>query len=169
VGFMPHYASTDRYDWRSVCADAGLEFLDARGDFKKTLEQMANLRLILTEAMHGAIVADALRVPWLPLQITPTTYVGKWHDWSASIRVPIHFKPLPTLYDPLHQKSALKLLRTGLRPALYELRQGSGPRARARAVHLLRRYAEDYQPYLSDERDLDRSIDAVRSRIAVLT
>lgn len=168
VGFMPHLGSLRRYDWPSVCEQAGLEYINPHGDFLATLDQIANLRLILTEAMHGAIVADALRVPWFPLQISPINYVGKWHDWGASIRMPIHFKPLPDLYDPVHAKGAGPLLSEGPRAAFYELRQGTGRRARARASHLLRQYAENYEPYLSEDRDLDRAIDITRSRLGCL-
>ena len=168
AGFMPHHRSLERFDWQRVCADAGIDFIDPHAAPLDTLDQMAGLRLVLTEAMHGAIVADALRVPWFPLQISPINYVGKWHDWAASLRMPIHFKPLPDLYDPLRHRTPRELLAGGLRPALYEWRQGSSRRERDRAVHLLRVYAEKYESYLSEDADLDRAIDLFRSRIARL-
>lgn len=166
TGFMPHHRSLERFDWQSVCADADIDFVDPHADPLATLDQIAGLRLILTEAMHGAIVADALRVPWFPLQISPTNYVGKWHDWAASLRMPIHFKPLPDLYNPLLHRTGSSLISGGLRPALYEIRQASGRRERARAVDLLRAYAQKYDPYLSNDADLDRAIDRFRSLIA---
>ncbi len=166
VGFMPHHKSLLRYDWEAICRDAGLEYVDPHGEPLATLDQIAHLKLILTEAMHGAIVADALRVPWFPLQISAINYVGKWHDWGASIRMPIHFKPLPDLYDPRRSATTTELLARGPRTALYELRQGSSRRERARAVHLLSQYAANYEPYLSSDADLDRAIELLNTRLA---
>lgn len=166
IGFMPHHKSLPRYDWEAICNEAGLEYVDPHGEPLATLDQIANLKLILTEAMHGAIVADALRVPWFPLQISAINYVGKWHDWGASIAMPIHFKPLPDLYDPRRATTTRELLARGPRAALYELRQGSSRREHAKAVHLLRQYAVNYEPYLSSDADLDRAIDLLNTRLA---
>src|SRR5439155_10040399 len=42
------------------------------------------------ESLHGAIVADALRVPWVPLRIrrNPHTSPFKWEDWCSSMELP---------------------------------------------------------------------------------
>jgi succinoglycan biosynthesis protein ExoV len=158
VGFMPHHSSVRIWDWKKTCELAGLDYIDPHGEPIATLNQIAGLRLVLTEAMHGAIVADALRVPWFPLQINPINYVGKWHDWAASIRTPIHFKPLPFLSDPLHDSSLGALLKGGIRQAGYQLRRGSSRRQASEAVSLLEQYAAHYEPYLSSDRDLDDAI-----------
>lgn len=158
VGFMPHMGSLRRWDWEKICRDAGLEYVDPHGEPLAVLEQIANLKTILTEAMHGAIVADALRVPWLPLQINPINYVGKWHDWAASLKIPIHFKPLPDLYDPLREQAMGDLWAKGARMAVYELRRRSSKREVLKATETLHNYAEHYQPYLSADADLDRAI-----------
>lgn len=162
VGFMPHHSSLRQWDWRKTCELAGLEYVDPHGEPMETMDQIANLRLILTEAMHGAIVADALRVPWFPLQINPINYVGKWHDWGASVRMPIQFKPLPFLNDPLHATTLSALMGKGARLAVYELRRKSSKRDQDQAVHLLQQYASVYDSYLSDDRDLDRAITQFR-------
>lgn len=162
IGFMPHHGSVRQWDWRRTSEAAGLEYVDPHGEPLAVLDQIANLRLILTEAMHGAIVADALRVPWFPIQINPTNYVGKWHDWGASVRMPIHFKPLPFLYDPLHGTTLHTLLSKGAKTAAYELRRKSSKRDQDQAKHLMQQYASVYGSYLSDDRDLDRAINHFR-------
>lgn len=165
IGFMPHHRSLKRWDWRRTCEMAGLEYVDPRGNAVAVLEQIAGLRMILTEAMHGAICADALRVPWLPLQISQTNYVGKWHDWSASIQVPIHFHPLPALCAAQAPHGLRGLVAKGLRPTLSELRRRSSRWQRDEAVKLLRRYADGYDGCLSNDVSLDRAIDMFRVRL----
>ena len=158
VGFMPHHGSLSRWDWRKVCEAAGLTYLDPRAEPLETLDRIANCSKVLTEAMHGAIIADALRVPWFPIQISQTNYVGKWHDWAASLRMPIHFKPLPDLYDPSLRHDMVKLALRNPRAAAYQLRQKSSRRQHALAVNLLHQYAENYDCYLSEDQRLDEAI-----------
>ncbi|CAH0495461.1 polysaccharide pyruvyl transferase family protein [Novosphingobium sp. CECT 9465] len=159
VGFMPHHRSLARWDWKSICEQAGLAYLDPKAEPSGTIDAIANCSKVLTEAMHGAIVADALRVPWFPLQISPINYVGKWHDWAASLCMPIHFKPLPDLYDPAREHDMRKLLLSDPRSALYQYRLKSGKREQARAVHVLSQYAQNFDCYLSEDAQLERAID----------
>jgi succinoglycan biosynthesis protein ExoV len=47
--------------------------------------------------MHGAIVADALRVPWVPIVTSPRILKLKWQDWCSSVNLPYqpdHLYPL---------------------------------------------------------------------------
>lgn len=168
VGFMPHHVSNGRWNWQFTCEQAGLIYLDPYGDPVVTLDKIANCSKVLTEAMHGAIVADAFRIPWFPIQISQTNYVGKWHDWAASIRMPIHFKPLPDLYDPALRFNMAKLLLTNPKAAAYQSRQKSNRQARNLAVSLLRSYANEYEFYLSDDAHLDVAIDRFNTALKQL-
>jgi succinoglycan biosynthesis protein ExoV len=61
--------------------------------------------------MHGAIVADALRVPWIAAQPLFWGHHRKWLDWSEAIGVDLRFQPLrPTTLLELY---ILKLRRGG--------------------------------------------------------
>jgi hypothetical protein len=35
--------------------------------------------------MHGAIIADTFRVPWVPISTRPSINTFKWLDWSESM------------------------------------------------------------------------------------
>jgi succinoglycan biosynthesis protein ExoV len=39
--------------------------------------------------MHAAIIADAFRVPWIPLALSPDFSYFKWNDWAKSLEVDI--------------------------------------------------------------------------------
>ena len=59
--------------------------------------------------MHGAIVADALRIPWIPLKVMPDLLEFKWQDWCMSINVPYKPYTLIRLLKPrLEDKGVLK-------------------------------------------------------------
>jgi succinoglycan biosynthesis protein ExoV len=47
---------------------------------------------LVTEAMHGAVVADALRVRWVPFA-PPVQHHFKWYDWADTLGVTFEFAP----------------------------------------------------------------------------
>jgi len=89
-GFCPHHSSTGSDAWPRICADLGVRYIDPRGTPDDVLGQIKSCDMVICGAMHGAIVADALRVPWIPV-----TYGGinefKWTDWCASLE--LEYKP----------------------------------------------------------------------------
>ena len=85
VAFMPHYHSFSRADWARVCRRAGVRLIDPRDPVEKVLSEIRGARMLITEAMHGAIVADALRTPWLAALPIHAENQGKWLDWSESL------------------------------------------------------------------------------------
>jgi succinoglycan biosynthesis protein ExoV len=95
IVFMPHYESLHTGDWRQVCKIAGLEFLDPREDSEKTVQRIRRAKLVVADAMHAAIVADSLRVPWIPVVTSPQSSTFKWLDWTLSLDLPYRPTILP--------------------------------------------------------------------------
>jgi hypothetical protein len=83
VGFMPHWESALYGAWDTVCAELGVLYIDPCWPVERVLAAIRGCELIVSEAMHGAIVADALRVPWIPFSPLPSNR-AKWYDWAES-------------------------------------------------------------------------------------
>jgi succinoglycan biosynthesis protein ExoV len=65
-----------------------MTFLDPRWPVPVVMEHFSRAKLVVTEAMHGAIVADTRRIPWIPITIAPDTLPFKWRDWTLSLDLP---------------------------------------------------------------------------------
>src|SRR6185312_10328207 len=94
IAFMPHYESLERGDWAEACRLAGMTLIDATEPVGKVLSQIQGARLLITEAMHGAIVADALRTPWIAARPLFWGHHRKWLDWSEAVGVDLRFHAL---------------------------------------------------------------------------
>ncbi len=97
VVFMPHHRSDDVGLWPEVCRRAGVHYLSPYGDSREKLEVVRRSRLVLADAMHAAIVADAVRVPWVPVVTSCEVSSFKWVDWTRSMK--LEYRPF---YIPTH-------------------------------------------------------------------
>lgn len=89
--FMPHWESAQVGLWREACNLAGINYIDPRGDVESILLSILQSEVMITEAMHGAIVADALRVPWVAAQPIHERHRSKWLDWASALDLNISF------------------------------------------------------------------------------
>lgn len=93
VSVIPYFRSLQYFDWQKVCDELGFHFISptAEQGIEHTLEEIAASEVVIAEAMHGAIIADILRVPWSRFVLsTPFTEGSgvsefKWMDWLFSI------------------------------------------------------------------------------------
>jgi succinoglycan biosynthesis protein ExoV len=93
VSVMPYFKSVDFCDWKLICDKLGYNYISplSENGVKFTLKEIASSKYLITEAMHGAILADILRVPWnryvLTTPVTEGTMVSefKWMDWLYSV------------------------------------------------------------------------------------
>ncbi|MBD3676124.1 MAG: hypothetical protein HUJ26_21655 [Planctomycetaceae bacterium] len=87
AAIVPHHQSVETIDWERIADSGDLKFVDPRRHFFDVFEQIARAECVLAESLHGAIIADALRVPWKPFRIGHRFNLFKWNDWFASIEV----------------------------------------------------------------------------------
>lgn len=97
VSFMPHWQSIPRGNWEKVCRNAGIRYIDPTDpNVMASLEAIQQTELLITEAMHGAILADTLRVPWVAMEPIFPLHRDKWLDWSESMSLKLEFNNLPS-------------------------------------------------------------------------
>ncbi len=104
VSLMPYFKSLEYFDWPAICKELGYHYISplSENGVEFTMREIAASKRIITEAMHGAIVADLLRVPWHRFVFsTPHTEGSKisdfkWTDWTLSMKManpPVTFIP----------------------------------------------------------------------------
>lgn len=113
--FVPHWTTALDADWRPAAERAGLRWVDPRGDPHTVIRAIAGASLVVAESMHGAIIADAFRMPWVPVVGTHRS-VFKWSDWAGSLGM--DYAPRPVgLLARLQARLAPNPRFTGARPA----------------------------------------------------
>lgn len=111
VGFMPHFHTANTFNCQKICKLAGVHFIDPRKNIESVLREIRTCKRIIAEAMHGAIVADVFRIPWIRVMVhswqieTPEVSTLKWLDWGLSMGVNSSAHILSTL--PIKNKKIL--------------------------------------------------------------
>jgi len=88
IVFMPHHGSEYDDTYRDICREAGIDYLSPRADSLEAVDRIRHAELVLADAMHAAIVADSLRVPWIPVVTSSQISAFKWLDWTGSLSLP---------------------------------------------------------------------------------
>jgi succinoglycan biosynthesis protein ExoV len=170
IGFMPHFESAARGAWRQAAEQAGMQLIDPRDDPMTILQAIGRCKVLLSEALHGVIVADALRVPWIAIRPLARINRAKWGDWADTMELHPRFRDIPasTLSEWAGASSlgSWHATRTWLQRQDHFLERVTPRRLVARASLALR-HAAAADPQLSSDAALDRCrsrmLDAVHS------
>ncbi|ACT51074.1 polysaccharide pyruvyl transferase family protein [Methylovorus glucosotrophus] len=106
VSFMPHWETTYNGNWEFACKLAGIHYIDPSLPVEDVMHQLQASELVVTEAMHGAIVADALRVPWIAIKPFVDLHSMKWYDWASALD--INLSPVPLVTSSLLESLVLR-------------------------------------------------------------
>jgi hypothetical protein len=91
VSFIPHWESARDGEWPAISRVAGVNYIDPCAEIEDVMEDIVASELVVTEAMHGAIFADALRVPWVPIRPLRASHRSKWLDWASALNLKLQF------------------------------------------------------------------------------
>lgn len=141
--YMPHHKFANDA-WQSVCQEIGFGYIDPRWEIEKVLSGIQQTEILLAEAMHGAIAADALRVPWIPITTNPMIYEFKWQDWCQSMALEYKSASLASVY---RERSPSAFV------SFYPLRRWWREKL---AVRQLLRIARHSKPCLSQDSHIER-------------
>ncbi len=165
--YMPHHKSATNANWAGVCHAAGIHYIDPSWSVQRVLEAIQGTEIVLAEAMHAAIVADILRVPWLPIRSYEHVLDFKWRDWCLSMGLEYRPHRLPEIWDQMHHLNPKQRVKAYIKRGLHALglrnpglskvpiRRRSSRRAREEAARELRRIAETADPILSTDTQLE--------------
>lgn len=161
IAFMPHWESLEHGDWESVAKQAGIHLIDPRWPVETVLEHLMATESLVSEAMHGVIVADALRIPWIPIRPIMDINRAKWLDWADALGVTPRFVDLTASTWLESARRAVQSDRGRLRWITYHgkpYRKKLSGLWRGRAAESLRKAAER-EPQLSADADNARALD----------
>lgn len=152
VAFVPHVhtARAMGRGLREICDTLGLDYVSPDRPHDDFVRAIGKAEWVLTEAMHGAILADTLRTPWLCCHILHHNRF-KWQDWCGSLGLPYEAVHL----GPCFSDGGLTSLTRLPQVAVSALR-------RRRIEGRLRRLLRRGRPRLSDEAVLEDRKRALR-------
>ena len=111
--FMPHYRQMDKINWNLIERITGIHIIDPRKSLSYVFEEIAQTKKLLTIAMHGAIVADLLRIPWLRIKMEaigsepPVISDIKWLDFLLALNLKDEYIQIKNYY-PYSRKYSIK-------------------------------------------------------------
>ena len=115
VGLIPFYKA-DHDAWKEIADRCYLRFISPRQPVEVFIKDILQCRYVITEAMHGAIFADSLRVPWIAYSSVTRrhelgTHVFKWNDWCRSMDLVFSESEMPEVWHCGESASAFSRLR----------------------------------------------------------
>ncbi|SDE76852.1 polysaccharide pyruvyl transferase family protein [Epilithonimonas hungarica] len=93
VSYIPYFEQAEGLNWDLFKTMTGYNVILPTQNIEIVLEEIAASECIITSAMHGAIVADIFRIPWLRLKFMKQghepslTSELKWNDWMQSVNI----------------------------------------------------------------------------------
>lgn len=108
-GYMPHVGSLNVYDkWAELLKYLNIKLIDPRQTPNQIIDELSQTKTLLTEAMHGAIIADAYQIPWVAVKTIKTINQFKWEDYLQTVKQTYTPKNIPTLYSYSFLKNLFK-------------------------------------------------------------
>lgn len=96
--YIPHRGSEVLFEnWKGIVEQAGGHYISPINEPQFVIDEILKSEFIVAEAMHGAIVSDVLRVPWIAVSAYKHINSFKWTDWLMTMDMeykPVVFPPV---------------------------------------------------------------------------
>ncbi len=109
ISFMPHIG-IDSVRYRSFIESMGWNYISPSDEENHILQQIAASEKLITSAMHGAIIADSYRTPWLPIITSNEILPFKWHDWFSSLSIDTQLTKVPAYWGTIDSSLKSKIV-----------------------------------------------------------
>lgn len=89
--YIPYFRNYYNFDWQLFEKISGIHVINPTAHVETVINEINATEHLYTSAMHGAILADIYRVPWLRVRFNKTGHESnftselKWQDWLRSI------------------------------------------------------------------------------------
>jgi succinoglycan biosynthesis protein ExoV len=115
-GFMPHWRNSCPI-WEKICDENEILYIDPLDSFSNVITKINSIGCLITEAMHGAVVADSYRIPWIPVydEKNPDHSMFKWMDWTASMELNTKFTLIPHIQDDQSHNILIQVLEKAMK------------------------------------------------------
>ncbi|NLG74873.1 MAG: glycosyltransferase [Xanthomonadaceae bacterium] len=161
IGFVPHVYSERYSSIVRAAADVGFEVISPTLDIERFLQALARCARVYTESLHGAIFADALRIPWARVCACSIYYEGREiadFKWSDA------FSVVGLRAEAINRVGLLPIKRSW--SAAREATRPLQALAERRLVRALNRRRDDPSVFqLSDAARLQERIDTLLARV----
>ena len=132
ISYMPQITSVVKCPdvWEQACTDLNFGYLDPTHSVEETTARIGATELLMTESMHGAIIAEALRVPWIPVVTRQEILSFKWQDWCQSVELDYQPVKITGLAESKNRNILQHIRAKGLyEMAKYQLKKASQGKA----------------------------------------
>lgn len=114
IGIVPYYTASPKI-WDQVARKFGWKVVSPHLGVEEFIAALTQCSRVFCESMHGAIFADAYRIPWRPVSGTGIsseggTHAFKWTDWSSAMGIGFDSIKIRPIGDPA-PKDALQHLK----------------------------------------------------------
>lgn len=156
IGFIPYFSTPSALS-QGIAEATGMTLIPITLEVEDFLTRLRSCEYVVTEAMHGAILADAFRIPWVSCRLLSGVTEGrtslfKWADWADALGI---------------RHTMANALPDTMLWAPGRIRQRLAPLATARALHTVRAVLKRGDWTLSDEARLCAAQDAILHEASV--
>ena len=91
--YVPYFEQCENFDWSIFEKITNIKVVKPTENMEVFLNEISQAEKVITSAMHGAIMADIFRIPWIRLKFpkqgneSSLTSELKWNDWMQSLEI----------------------------------------------------------------------------------